>query len=1154
MTSGAKMRVYEIAKELDIPNKELIAKIRALGLEVNNHMSSLDADEVARVKRSLERERVASTETKRLSSTVLRRRSKNERSPGEDMIEDTIPEPAPPEPARPVLRRPSATARTAPPEKPAASEAAPPVRTAAAQTAPQRRESTEPARPSEPEREWEAQAEHRPVEAPARSEAPPRAPAPVETAPAPVESAPARPAMAERASQDIEEPVRPPARSTAGASEEGVMTGSQSPPSTEQVERPREAQASQPAEEQTGEPGTRPERRAETRPERRVESESDTREARAATRPEPTAERSAPAASSQTGERASARAASRAVEQPIESPRQAAEAAAAPEPAATPAQPGATSRRPRSPVIVQGPPVVQMGGARPAPAQERPQGRPAAAGERPGAPSPTASGDGRGAAGDGRGAAVRARPSAPSAPSAPPSRRPDPRRPEPATTVQDVADNARSRFEQELERARKRVSEREAADRRRREVEPPTVDEKRDPARPAVGTVISLPSARIKITERKPTVGAPQRPGGPPVPPRGGDRFATRGRTQQQTRGGPGGNKRDQFARKRPLTRKPGQKTLKTTPAEHKRVIRMEETIAISELARGMGVKANEVLKKLWGMGMLGVNINASIDHETAQIMASEFGYEVQNVAFKEDDIFQIEPDEQEAMVPRSPVVTIMGHVDHGKTSLLDAIRKTRVAAGEAGGITQHIAAYKVSAGEDFGDIVFLDTPGHEAFTAMRARGAQATDIAVLVVAADDGVMPQTLEALSHAKDAEVSVIVAVNKSDLPNAQPERVRQQLAEHGLIPEEWGGDTIYVDVSAYTGDGLDKLLESIALNASLLDLRANPEKPARGVVIEAKLDRARGPMATVLVQEGTLRTGDVVVAGRYYGKVRALLDDKGNQIKEAGPSTPVELLGLDGVPDAGDTLNGAEDEKSAKQVVEHRRQAQRKRELATTGKVSFENLMERINEGEIHELKIVLKADVQGSAEALKVALIKQTTEKVKVNVIQAGVGGITESDVNLAKAGGALIVGFHVRPAGKSAKHAEQEGVEIRLYDVIYECLEEMRAAMAGLLAPIKREHEVGKMEVRDTFTIPKMGTVAGCMVIEGKVVRKSLLRVIRDAVLVYEGRVGSLRRFKDDVSEVKEGYECGLVIQGFNDIKVGDIVESYEIIEEAAKL
>jgi translation initiation factor IF-2 len=717
-----------------------------------------------------------------------------------------------------------------------------------------------------------------------------------------------------------------------------------------------------------------------------------------------------------------------------------------------------------------------------------------------------------------------------------------------ATTVQDVADNARNRFEQELERARRRVSEREAADRRKRETESTPVEQPRDPARPAVGTVISLPSARIKITERKPTV--PPRPG---VAPGARDRFGTRPGAPggpQQARG----QKRNDFARKRPITKKPGKQTLKTTPAEHKRVIRMEDTIAISDLARGMGVKANEVLKKLWGMGMLGVNINASIDSDTAQILASEFGYEVQNVAFKEDDIFTMQPDEQEAMMPRSPVVTVMGHVDHGKTSLLDAIRETRVAAGEAGGITQHIAAYKVSAGGNFGDIVFLDTPGHEAFTAMRARGAQATDIAVLVVAANDGVMPQTLEALSHAKDAKVNVIVAVNKCDLPDAQPERVRQQLAEHALIPEEWGGETMYVNVSAYTGEGLDRLLESIALSAEMLDLRANPDRPARGVVIEAKLDRNRGPMATVLIQEGTVRTGDVVVAGRYYGKVRALLDDKGQAVREAGPSTPVELLGLDGVPDAGDNMNVAEDEKTAKQVVEHRRQAQRKRELATTGKVSIENLMERINEGEIHELKVVLKADVQGSAEALKVALGKQSTEKVKVNVIQAGVGGITESDVNLAKAGGAIIVGFHVRPAGKSSKHAEQEGVEIRLYDVIYECLEDIRAAMAGLLAPIKREQEVGKMEVRDTFTIPKMGTVAGCMVTSGKVQRRSLLRVIRDAVLIYEGRVASLRRFKEDVGEVKEGYECGLVIQGFNDLKVGDVIESYEIVEEAAKL
>jgi translation initiation factor IF-2 len=553
-------------------------------------------------------------------------------------------------------------------------------------------------------------------------------------------------------------------------------------------------------------------------------------------------------------------------------------------------------------------------------------------------------------------------------------------------------------------------------------------------------------------------------------------------------------------------------------------------------------------------MGMVGVNINASIDCETAQILSGEFGYEVQNVAFKEAEAFVSEPDEEEDLELRAPVVTVMGHVDHGKTSLLDHIRKSRVAAGEAGGITQHVAAYKVSAGAGHGHVVFLDTPGHEAFTEMRARGAQATDIVVLVVAANDGVMPQTIEAVNHAKDAKVSIIVAVNKCDLPDAQPERVRQQLADHGLIPEEWGGDTLYINVSALKGDGIPELLEAIALTAELLELRANPRKPARGVIIEAKLDRNRGPMATVIVQEGQLKTGDTVVAGCFFGKVRAMLDDLGNQIKVAGPSTPIELLGLDGVPDAGEMLNVADDEKVAKQVVEHRRQQRRKKELASTGKISLENLMERIQEGETHELKIVLKADVQGSSEALKASLIKQSTEKVKVNVISAGVGGITESDVNLAKAGGAVIVGFHVRPAGKSAKHAEKEDVEIKLYDVIYEALEDVRRAMAGLLAPIKREHEIGKLEVRDTFTIPKAGTVAGCMVIEGRVLRRSLLRVIRDAVQIYEGKVGSLRRFKEDVSEVKEGYECGLMVQGFNDLKVGDVVEAYEIVEEAAQL
>jgi translation initiation factor IF-2 len=711
----------------------------------------------------------------------------------------------------------------------------------------------------------------------------------------------------------------------------------------------------------------------------------------------------------------------------------------------------------------------------------------------------------------------------------------------------------------ELERARARTAEREpVAAQAQTEVaaQEPDQPAPRDPSRPAVGTVISLPP-RIKITERAPASGRPA-PGPQPVNPIRG-RFA-----QQQQRGGPrgpggrpggpGGRPgQNDFGRKKLPMGKKGKQTQLTTPAEHKRVIRIEDTIMIADLARNMGIKAPEVLKKLWGMGMTGVNINASIDFDTAQILASEFGYEVQNVAFKEEDVFAQKSDEPEALSQRSPVVTVMGHVDHGKTSLLDAIRKARVAAGEAGGITQHVAAYKVQAA-GHGDIVFLDTPGHEAFTEMRARGAQATDIVVLVVAANDGVMPQTLEALTHAKDAGVTIIVAVNKVDLPDAQPDRVRQQLADHGLIPEEWGGETIYVNVSALKSQNIDKLLESIAVSAEMLELRANPDKPAAGVVIEARLDRNRGPMATILVQEGTLRVGDIVVAGRTFGKVRAMLDDRGESLEEAGPSTPIEVLGLDGVPEAGDQVNAAEDDKVAKQVVEHRRQQERKRELSSKSRISLENLMERQAEGATKELKVVLKADVQGSAEALKAALTKLSTEKVKVNVIGAAVGGITESDVNLAKAGGAIIVGFHVRPAGKSSKLAEQEGVEIRLYDIIYDALDDVKAAMAGLLAPIKREVPIGKLAVRETFSIPKMGTVAGCMVTEGKVNRKAHLRVIRDAVQVYEGKVGSLRRFKDDVSEVQQGYECGVMVAGWNEIKQGDVIEAYEVIEEAAQL
>jgi translation initiation factor IF-2 len=1028
--TGAKMRVYEIAKEVGIPNKDLIAKIRALGLEVNNHMSSLDADDVARIKRSLEKEKAsvaAPQQTKVLSTgTVLRRRSSGDKAAGDGSASDE----------RSVERAPVAAAPGAAP----------------ATMVRKRVVAEEPAPPAPP----------------------PPAPTPT---PAPVA---ARPVVRPQSSPAITPPPveEPPAPTPAPVPTPRVapVVREVAPPARQQNDRPVIV------------------------------------EERPISRPEPMSH-------------------DRSFDRSSDRPAQPAMAASS---AGTDQAP---DRPARSRVILQGPQVVSRG------SNDGTQTVGRSAQQMPPQPPPSSTLPPRVA-------------NAPVTQQATPV---EPVRPE-------EPGDARSRFEQELQKARARtvVQERRPRGDTAQPLESapeevaPEVDEAsqaavaRDPSRPAVGTVIALPP-RIKITERTPVVGRPP-PGAPPANPIRG-RFA-----QQQQRGGrpggPGGRPGpgNDFGRKKLPLGKKGKQTTITTPAEHKRVIRIEDSITVADLARGMGIKSPEVLKKLWGMGMTGVNINAAIDFDTAQLLANEFAYEVQNVAFKEDDVFSQKVDEAEELTPRAPVVTVMGHVDHGKTTLLDSIRKARVAAGEAGGITQHVAAYKVKAPGGHGDIVFLDTPGHEAFTEMRARGAQATDIVVLVVAANDGVMPQTVEALAHAKDAKVTIIVAVNKIDTPDAQPDRVRQQLADKGLIPEEWGGDTIYVNVSAIKGENIDKLLEAIAVSAEVLELKANAAKPASGLVIEARLDRNRGPMATVLIQEGTLRTGDVLVAGRVFGKVRAMLDDRGQPLEEAGPSTPIEVLGLDGVPEAGDLVNAAEDDKVAKQVVEHRRQQFRKRELASTTRISLEGMMERNSVDAIKELKIVLKADVQGSAEALKASLIKQSTEKVRVVVIAAGVGGITESDVNLAKAGGAIIVGFHVRPAGKSAKLAEQEEVEIRLYDIIYDAIDEVKMAMAGLLAPIKREVPIGQLSVRDTFSIPKMGTVAGCMVLTGKINRKAHLRVIRDAVQVYEGKIGSLRRFKDDVSEVGTGFECGVMVHGWNEIKTGDVIEAYEVIEEAAQL
>ena len=618
---------------------------------------------------------------------------------------------------------------------------------------------------------------------------------------------------------------------------------------------------------------------------------------------------------------------------------------------------------------------------------------------------------------------------------------------------------------------------------------------------------------------------------------------------------GPGGQRPGSFPKKRVAAAgKKLKQTQITTPAEHKRVVRMADTIAVAELAKKMAVQGREIVKKLWALGMMGVTINQDIDLDTATLIANEFGFQIESTAFNEEQVLTESetPDNPEDLVPRAPVVTIMGHVDHGKTSLLDAIRKANVAAGEAGGITQHIGAYKV-AGEK-GDVVFLDTPGHEAFTAMRARGAQMTDIVVLVVAADDGPMPQTIEALNHAKEAKVPIVVAVNKIDKPGANPEIIRNKLSEHDLVPEEWGGSTIYINVSAKTKQGIDKLLEMLALQAELLELKANPNKQGKGHVIEARLDRARGPISTILVEDGTLKLGDLVVAGEYSGKIRAMLGDKGQSISEAGPSTPVEVLGLDGVPDAGESFNAVSDEKAAKTLVEHRHEQRRKKELAGSSRVSLENILDKIKSGEVKEVKVILKADVQGSVEAVANALTKLSTESVGVNVISTGVGGITESDVSLAKASSAVVIGFNVRPAGKAQQLAEQEDVDIKLYQVIYDAIDDVKKAMVGMLAPISREKMLGKAEVRQVFNIPKAGTIGGCFVTEGKINRKAQLRLVRDSVVIYTGKVGSLRRFKDDASEVAQGYECGLSIEGYGDLREGDIIEAFEIETVAATL
>lgn len=572
--------------------------------------------------------------------------------------------------------------------------------------------------------------------------------------------------------------------------------------------------------------------------------------------------------------------------------------------------------------------------------------------------------------------------------------------------------------------------------------------------------------------------------------------------------------------------------------------VMIPDEINVGELASRLKRTAADVIKELLKLGVM-ANISQTIDFDTAAIVAEEMGAKVEKEIFVtiEEKLFDESEDKEENLEPRSPVIVVMGHVDHGKTSLLDCIRKTDVAAGEAGGITQHIGAYRVKV--DGRPITFLDTPGHAAFTSMRARGAQVTDIAILVVAADDGIMPQTVEAINHAKAAEIPIIVAVNKIDKENADPDRVLQQLTEYGLVPEEWGGETIVCKISAKQGIGIENLLEMVLLTADMQELRANPNRQAKGTVIEAKLDRGRGPVATVLVQNGTLHAGETVIAGKAVGRVRVMTDERGRKLEQAGPSVPVEIIGLGEVPDAGDTFYAVDNERMARELVEQRKEQEKEERNKAMQKVTLENLFDTIQQGNMKELNIIIKADVQGSVEAVRASLLKLTNEEVRVNVIHGAVGAINESDVMLATASNAIIVGFNVRPERAAADSAHDQDVEIRLYRVIYDCIEEMQQAMKGMLDPKFREAVLGHAEIRQTFKVSGVGTIAGAYVQDGKIVRACEVRIVRDGIVIHEGHLNSLKRFKDDVKEVAAGYECGMGIENYNDLKEGDIIESF---------
>lgn len=1041
-----KKRVFELARELGYQNRDLIDKLQKLGIEVKSHSSTVDEDAVRTALRKADEDRKARTDERRVSRTVIRRRSKE----GETVVRRRAAEGEGEAPARTVIRRPAAAQAV---ETPAAG----------ADTAPEAQTETPPA----------------PETAPEGSAETPASPAPEPAAPTP--EAPTAPAPAAEVERAEAQPVTPAAEAAAPASSEAE--------------------------------------------------------------PEPAAAVPAAADASETAAAETA---------PVE---------------AEAAQPKAAE-----------PKAAEAEAARPEPAPKTAAAAPAAAAEPAAEAEPVS--DARSKEGEGAadGEASDGSPERKKRAARPDRRRDDYEDEE--DEKPDISDFSFDEFD---------FNERSEDDKAQRVAPPPPSSVAAPPKReaevePKVVRRIdpNVLKARLKQSKRpeppkdwgKPAQEVPASPVTELVvrTDASGKRKELVDVRKEAAKGKRSpGRRREEMSAKEFIEHRRGQvyypapsrkrvkgKRTQKRPEPQQPVVKQPveigDTITINELSQQMGVKATELISWLMRNGVM-AGINQPIDHDTAVMVCEEFGYEVQSKQLVEEDLLQgsVEaPTDDPNAEPRAPVVTVMGHVDHGKTSLLDRIRKTNVASGEAGGITQRIAGYQV--GTKNGWVTFLDTPGHAAFSQMRARGANITDIVVLVVAADDGVMPQTREAIEHARGAGVPMVVAVNKVDKPDANPDRVLQQLADMSLLVEDWGGDVLMRKISAKTGDGVDELLELIALQSEILELKANPKAPAVGTVVEGHVHKGRGPVATVLVKEGTLRKGDTVVVGENLGKVRAMITDGGKQVKEAGPAVPVEILGLDGVPNPGDELRVAQDLQAAKDLVAHRREKRRATELTGTSKVSLQELFARASSGEQKELKVIVKADVQGSVEALRDALTNLSTQKVKVSVISGAVGAVTESDVEFAVAAEAIIIGFGVRPDTKALKAARATGVDIRSYNIIYEAVDEVKLAMQGLLSPVEKERYLGRAEVRQTFNVPKVGTVAGCAVVDGTLNRNANIRVLRDGRPVYEGKLSSLKRFKDDVKEVREGFECGMGIERFNDIKEGDIIEAYEIVLQQAAL